>query len=64
MRLNVEINAKAGNWDDDKLRRKVKSAIIMAVGEQIDETPYAELNSLRLYVPKPKRRVTRKKVEA
>jgi hypothetical protein len=36
----------------------------MAVGEQIDETPYAELNSLRLYVPKPKRRVTRKKVEA
>jgi len=56
MRLNVEISAKAGNWDDDKLRRRVKSAIIIAVGEQIDETAYAELNSLKFVIPSSRKR--------
>jgi hypothetical protein len=63
MKLNVEINAKT-SWDDDKLRRSLKVAITDVINGTIGDLPYAELNSLRLYVPKPKRRVTRKKVEA
>jgi len=61
MKLNVEIKAKT-NWDDDKLRRRLKVAITHVINETISDLPYAELDSLRLYVPKPKRRVTRQKV--
>ena len=60
MKLNVEINAQAGSWKDDDLRRRMKTEILNAVDEAITAFSYGELNSLRFVVPKPKRR--RKKV--
>ena len=57
MRLHVEISARSGNWDDDKLRRRMKVEIAGAVSDAINDLPYAELNSLTFRKPstrKPK----------
>lgn len=56
MKLNVEINAKAGTWEDDSLRRRLKTEILNAVDDAVTAFDYGELNSLRFVVPTAKRR--------
>jgi hypothetical protein len=56
MRLNVEISAVAGYWDNDKLRRRMKEAIADAVNSTVMGMDNAELNRLQFIVPKPKTR--------
>lgn len=56
MRLNVEISASNGNWNEDKLRRAMKVALTEAINDVINELPYSELHSLKFVKPAPRKR--------